>query len=258
MVLFVRRMMFAALVPGFLSYVAWGATLESPFPSDVTGLTIPNAHEMIRGPGRVIRGNAPNQRVGELIDLGITDVLMFKTPNDVPGTDTNDLAVERVAIEQAARAANRDVNVHWIPFAWRDVRDPELACRQLVQGLRLIEEVAKDAHRSLFFHCTVGEDRTGMLAGLSRMIHQGWSKRGAFQNEMCAHGYERGNPGKPDFVVQTIRRELTPIYLRMAGMIETGRLSAKKLNESVCRGLIERPLPTGTWECEAQPVPATR
>lgn len=249
------RWMVAALIPGALSYVVWAATLESPFPSTVDGLTIPNAHELYSESGRVIRGNAPNHRVQELIDLGVTDILMFKTPNDVPGTDSNDLALEREAVRAAAEGAGREVQMHWIPFPWKDVRDPELACRQIIQGLRLIEEVAADSERSLFFHCTVGEDRTGLLAGLSRMLHQGWSTTRAFQEEMCANGYEAGDPNKPKAVSDVIRRDLTPVFLRMAGLIKAGELTAESLDESVCEGIAERELPRRAYRCKAQRLP---
>jgi hypothetical protein len=253
--IWVRRLWIAALIPGFLSWIAWGATLESPFPSRVKGLSIPNAHELIRGPGRVIRGNAPNHRIQELIDLGITDVLMFKTPNDVLGTDSNDLEMERQALASASQQAGRKVKVHWIPFPWRGFTSMEEGCRQVIQGLKVIEEVARDSRRSLFFHCTVGEDRTGLLAGMARMLHDDWNTKKAFYREMCGHGYEAGNPYKPLHVAEVIRKELTPLFLRMAAMAEEGLISSGELNESVCRGIAERPLPKGKWRCWPQPAP---
>jgi hypothetical protein len=163
--------------------------------------------------------------------------------------------MEERDIQLKAEQAGRRVRVHQISFPWRGFTDLELACRQVVQGLRLIQEVASNRRRTLFFHCTVGEDRTGMLAGLSRMLEQGWSRRRAFQREMCARGYEAGNPEKPARVVKMIRDELTPLFLRMAEMVEEGLIQAQDLDEAVCEGIADRPVPRGRWQCQPQPIP---
>lgn len=104
-----------------------------------------------------------------------------------------------------------------------------------IEALQVIEK-ATQAGRNIYFHCTVGEDRTGYLAGLWGMwtsIYQ--SETEALNEEMCARGYEAGNPGKPyRDVVFKIRETLTPLYLKMAKIVATAKARGQALDISMC------------------------
>ena len=55
-----------------------------------------------------------------------------------------------------------------------------------------------------------------------------------FRNEMCAKGYEGADPGKPASIVAAVRANLTPLYLKMAALVSSGRISLSQLDPSVC------------------------
>lgn len=198
------------------------AGLKSPFPSTVEQLTINNSHKV---DDKLYRGMAPLGKVQELIDFGVTDILIFKnqTRNEV------DQQLEEISDKGGG------FSVRQIDFLWHDYPSYKMACEQAIVALRYMREVNEQPGRKLFFHCTVGEDRTGFLAGLWRMLAQGWSKRKAFYREMCENGYANGNPQKPDYVVGEIREDLSPLYMYMANQIELGNLSLGDLDPSICK-----------------------
>jgi hypothetical protein len=225
------------IAPVVLALVASGISLSafaklefvSPFPSTVSGLSIPNAHLVEKGRGSVYRGMAPNGHVAELHDHGITDVLIFK---ENVGNDVNDEHAELQANGFPVAAHLQDPGVHQIPFLWDQVPSFANDCGQIVEALWLLENRLHRKGTSVFFHCTVGEDRTGLLAGLFRMVNERLSTRETFDREMCPHGYEAGNPQKPDWVNTTIRKALTPVFLKVATLIEKHKLTTRMLRRS--------------------------
>ncbi|MGZ3709319.1 MAG: hypothetical protein ACXWPM_11360, partial [Bdellovibrionota bacterium] len=207
-----------------LSSVAW-ANEGSPFRSSVPGIDIANAHLVEHEQGTVYRGSAPGGQVGELAKFGFTDVLIFK--NDLHG---------EVAAEKSALIASGIPGSHiqTIPFRWNQLPPFREACRETVSALQFVMGVLHTPGRTGFFHCTMGEDRTGFLAGLTRLLVDRWDTRRAFDQEMCRNGYEAGNPRKPQAVVRAVRSEITPLYLRLAALIEQGKLSESDLDALVC------------------------
>jgi hypothetical protein len=135
------------------------------------------------------------------------------------------------ALEKAGYARER---IQQIPFLWKDLGPFRETCEMTVQGLRILSEIRDIPRRGVFFHCTVGEDRTGYLAGLFRMVNEGWSADRAFWQELCKRGYEAGNPGKAPEVAATVRAGLTPAYLKMAYLIANGRLTRGNLDTAAC------------------------
>jgi len=201
--------------------------LRSPLPSDVPGITIPNAHTLGGNHlGLVLRGNAPRkEEIQQLKTYGITDILIFKN-------QTSSEVVQEVQMLLAAGyPAER---IRQIPFLWKDLGPFRKTCEMTVQGLRFLSEVRDTPRRGVFFHCTVGEDRTGFLAGLFRMVTDGWDTEKSFREELCDRGYEAGDPRKAPAVVNAVRAGLTPAYLKMAYLISHGILTRENLNGSVC------------------------
>lgn len=203
------------------------AGLTSPFKSTVEGITINNTHNV--GPNdNVFRGMAPLGKIAELKSFGITDFLIFKnqTRNEI------DKQLEEIKSLYNPKIKQFD-------FFWHDFSSYKESCIQTIQALRYIRKISSSKNRKLFFHCTVGEDRTGMLAGLWRMLSQGWSVGETFKNEMCERGYENGNGNKPDYVVNEIRSDLTPLFLYMGKLIENKKLRIDYLTERYCTDTIE-------------------
>ncbi len=197
---------------------------QSPFPSGIPGVGIPNA-QYVDTNRRVVRGSEPRSRVSDLSTLGITDVVIFK--EDVRG----EVAKEEQNLKSMGFTSSQ---VTEIPMQWSVPEEKIASCTKVLTALKILVQVEASSNRKVFFHCTSGEDRTGMLAGLFRMINQGWTKDKAFKDEMCARGYEAGDPKKNMGVVQKIRQNLTPMFLSLAGQIETGKLTQANLSVDQC------------------------
>jgi protein-tyrosine phosphatase len=214
------------------------AEAQAYLQSTVTGVTINNAHALLSdkdGQPLVMRGRTPApEEFAQLKNVGITDVLIFK--NDIKGETETEKA-------DLAKAGFESTRIHLIPMPWKNMPDYKTSCLMVVDALKLIDESMK-SEGHIFFHCTAGEDRTGLLAGMFRIEHEGMSVEDAFAKEMCANGYEHGNHGKPFLaVVGPIRKGLTPLYVAMAR-----RLAASGLSPSICE---EEPAPLTPAEHDA-------
>jgi protein-tyrosine phosphatase len=199
--------------------------LKSPFPSTVPELTTPNSH-YVDTEGRVLRSSTPKKKqIQELKDFDIEQVIIFKKQTRKE--------VDR-EIKELKAIGYKPSQIHHIPFRWKGFESRQVACEQTIQALKIIQKQRTKASGKVFFHCTVGEDRTGHLAGIFRMLDQGFSRDQAFQEEMCENGFGRGNPKKPWKVYGSIRKELTPLFLYMASLVEDGLIDLNNLDESVC------------------------
>lgn len=179
----------------------------------------------------VVRGPQPNEPkdVQKLKEMGITDVVIFK--KDTQSSNVKETA----ALIQAGMHPSKILE---IPFPWKDMPEFQTVCQMTVAALERIRQVELAGGRT-YFHCSMGEDRTGYLAGLYRLA-AGQSKNitEVFQKEMCDRGYEAGNPNKPvGTVVMAIRRGLTPAYLILAKRIlkygYSPKICAMPLTESI-------------------------
>ncbi len=189
----------------------------SSYPSTVAALNIRNAHEMN---SQVFRSSQPAKLVQEIVDFNFTDVIIFKNE------------VKDEVQKQVAYLNLKKVTTHHIAFPWKDIIDAEATCLQVIQALKIIDRV-QDGGGKVLFHCTAGEDRTGLLAGLLRMKQEGLSLSEAFRDEMCSKGYADGNPKKPNSVFAPIHAGLTPLFVALAEKIEAG----EKLSNRSCRGI---------------------
>ena len=209
------------------SQPAFSAVLRSPLPSDVVGIHIPNTHVAAQGGlGTVLRGSAPlKNEIKQLKDYGVTDILIFKN-------QTRHEVDQEISWLKAAGYSSGQI--HHIPFLWKNIGPFKQTCGQTISALRLLSKAYKTPKKAIFFHCTVGEDRTGFLAGLFRMLAEKWDTEKAFKEELCKNGYEAGNSRKPPDVITEVRAGLTPAYFKMASLISSGVLTLDNLNTSVC------------------------
>ena len=203
--------------------------LSSPFDSSVEGLSLPNAHWVDEGE-TILRGMEPRttEQFDELRAAGVERVLIFKNATGKEGVAPE---IEAWDLPEA--------DVLHVPFQWKDLPDFETPCRQTVEALRFIRD-GVEAKETVFFHCTVGEDRTGYLAALYGRLFEGALTRDAFDADMCERGYASGNPQKPGFVLGKLEDDLTPLYRSMAFLIDEGLLTAE-LDASVCASEPELP-----------------
>lgn len=202
------------------------AGMTSSMPSTFLETGIPNSHLLSEN---VIRGIAPRSQkdIHRLLALGVEKFLMFKI-------DTNgDIARE---IEILSSLGISQKNMLHLEFPWKDITDYVPVCEMTVEALNMIK-AADTKNQKIYFHCTVGEDRTGYLAGLYKLYRgDNETVKDIFEGEMCDRGYEAGNPNKIFTVVKKVRETLTPAFLGMAQMIEAN--PGKKLTKSMCKSFI--------------------
>lgn len=116
----------------------------------------------------LFRGSDPCDGLGDLKKLGIRTIINLRY------LKANDYG------DQAEKAG---FNYFWLPFRPSD--SPE---REQVE--KFLEIVNNPRHQPVFFHCTQGIDRTGLMAGIYRIEHDGWSNDKAFA-EMNYFGHAR-------------------------------------------------------------------
>lgn len=209
-----------------LAFPLW-ARFYSPFPSTIKGVCLPNAHQIDKE-GYLYRSMEPYDlnSAQEIQRLGVEKVLIFK--NDHNGeVEENKARLRQVGIKEE--------NMVHIPFPYKDMNDFTQYCKMVVKGLQEMRDSFVQKKKTLL-HCTVGEDRTGLLSGLFQLlIDEKKDHKRIFFEELCQNGYGHGNPEKPLYkVVYPIRKNLTPLYLKMAYLIQRGRLSLDRLEEGTC------------------------
>lgn len=207
-------------------------------PGSVRGLNAGNSHLVVQREGVVYRGAEPKKNTDNLIEFGITDVLIIK--NSTRGEVEKEIANLQAGGLSKARITH-------IPLTWSAPGQLSNSCVQILDALAVIQTALKTKGRELYFHCTAGEDRTGAVAGLTRMLEEGLSARQVWQDDLCAHGYAEGDPNKPASVNQKIHANLTPVFVHLAAAIESGAISWDNLDKRVCA----RPIDTrvSKWSC---------
>lgn len=196
--------------------------LTSPFDSQVPGLSVPNSH-WLDAEHTMLRGMEPrsDEQLDELRQTGVERVLIFK----------NTTGKDDVAKEIAAWGLPEQDVLH-VPFQWKDLPNFRTPCEQTLAALRFIRD-SRAAGQRVFFHCTVGEDRTGYLAAMIALLFDRADAEDAFGADMCEHGYASGNPQKPGFVLGKLEEDLTPLYRAMAFLVQQGVLT-QALEEEAC------------------------
>lgn len=203
--------------------------LVSPIEPTLPDTTLANAHGVGPEEGgryKAIRSMAPKtkEEFDQLQKHGVDEVIIFKDGPKKVITDEVDI--------WKARGIPED-KVHHIAFPWKDFSDFKTPAEQTLEALRIMM-AARAAGRVVLFHCTVGEDRTGYLSALYRLLTEGGDPYQLFKKEMCERGYENGDPLKPyGPVVLKIRESLTRTYLKMAYLIKTKQLTETNLDSSV-------------------------
>jgi len=218
--------------------------LASPFASTVPGIRIQNAHA-VGTSGLLLRSMAPRSAddYADLIGAGVGAVLVFKNQ-----TGADDVGAEITELTGRGLAPSRLTN---IPFKWKDLGPFAETCKQTVDALKFIATNMAAGKKTLF-HCTVGEDRTGLLAATQRLISDPTVKADrAWDEEMCEHGYGAGNPLKPAFVKGSLDHGLTPLYRKLAFLVATGKITAANLDPAVCAA---DPEADATFAAQAVPL----
>jgi hypothetical protein len=208
---------------------------------EISGLNLGNTHLVYAGDGKLIRGHEPAKKAEELKNIGVTDVVIFKTQNK------HEVDAEIAALERLGLSEDR---IHHVDMPWRDIQG-DGACRQTVTALNLLLDIGRTPGAVGYFHCSAGQDRTGLLAGLFRMTVEGWSAEKAFYSEMCNHGYGFGDVKRPADVSSAVETGLTPIFLQLASQIEGGGFGlSSRLDPNLCAAKPKTELDGAKFKCK--------
>lgn len=185
----------------------------SAFATDVSelrpaGITIENAFYLGQSKD-LVRGRSPKDNIPELRPAGITDVLIIKI-------QTRGEVDDEIAALKAS--GFKDEDIVSVPYKWKEINQ-KVACQQTADILKHMAAVEAEKNSKLYFHCTAGVDRTGVIAGLYRLwVEPRTHMKRMFTTELCGRGYGDADP-RPPKVIDAIHTELTPIYLKFARAI---------------------------------------
>lgn len=172
----------------------------SSIPSTVPGVTIKNVHQVAQG---VYRGSLPEKKIHELEAIGIKVIIALRPNNQK---------------EKDELKSYNGIEFIEIPMRWKSLPSDYTFDRQIKEALGYIAYgMAYPEDGAVYLHCSLGEDRTGLVFGLYRMLYNGWSRQDAW-NEMLSYGYKTGEK-------QWITRELTKVFNRWADDIEWCRIT---------------------------------
>jgi hypothetical protein len=213
-----------------------------------SNLPIPNSHPVVPEPGTaalIFRGMEPKTAEDyAALAAQMGEILIFKNPRPLsqkeieknPEGPKTDIEAEKAALKKAGFTGKMHQE---IPFLWKapseaSTRDLfQTPCEQTIDALKILMTPRK---RPIYFHCTVGEDRTGYLAGLYRYLISDDDIQTVFWEEMCERGYAMGDGHKPfTNVVLAIHRSVTRVFAKMVYKIDQGEISATKLEAEVCK-----------------------
>ncbi len=194
------------------------AGLQSPFSSSIPKLSIPNSSYV--GSTSIIRGQTPRDKAEyeELKNLNVKHVIIFKnqTRNEVD--------------QEIGILTSHKIKFTHIDFPWKDIGDFKPECEKALLALKILK-ANLEKNSTTFFHCTVGEDRTGLLAGLILQTFQKNSNvKIIYQTEMCQKGYEAGDPQKLVSVAKTVRDNLNPVFLKFSYLLKNSNYQLEKIN----------------------------
>lgn len=129
-----------------------------------------NLHELEPG---LLRGARPTEAgIRRLAAMGVKTIVNFEGP------------IMHKYVEQEKRLAT-SLGIRFIHMPMAVVRPPKL------DQVQAFHRIAQDpTNRPLYFHCKLGEDRTGTMAYTYRVSVQKWPPEKAWE-EMKANGFNR-------------------------------------------------------------------
>lgn len=188
---------------------------------------IPHSHVVseLNSEALVFRGPEPSSQshYRGLARLNVAKILIFKS--EVKDEVQNE-------IQNLKKFGFTNEQITHIPMRWSLFESNIKACEHVKQALLEIQR-SYEARQKIYFHCSVGEDRTSLLDALWTLWLKGESNADAINNfklRMCSYGYSVGfeNRGKPKDITEQIDQDMTPLYLTLAQEI----LNLKKQSQA--------------------------
>mgnify|MGYP001276616596 CR=1 FL=1 len=178
--------------------------------SSVKGYQLGNLHTFDKEEKR-FRSASPEGNYKEIHRLGVESVIILSTHKEDK---------HRQEIKALKNLGISDV-AH-IVFPWKDAEQDQSLCESALATVKLL---AQKQNKTLL-HCTAGEDRSGLIAGLYRVLIEKQDPSMVFNKEMCERGFANANASKPKAVAEKVKNYLLPLYFYLA--------SKQSLDKSVC------------------------
>jgi len=203
-------MIFISFLFAFL--VGEGEKRFPTLPSSVKGVYLGNLHQLSP---YIYRSAAPEKYIDQLEYLGIKSVVIVKA-------QSHHEVDQEIALLKA-----HQISYQWFDLPWKNISNYVKECEKIKEALFSLRQAHLKKQKTLL-HCTVGEDRTGLISALYRISEDRWSLAKAYHEEMCAKGYGFGNKNKPDWVSLEVQKNLSPLFQAMASAIQTKGLDQMK------------------------------
>jgi tyrosine-protein phosphatase SIW14 len=179
-------------VPTLVAALALGCS-TSPAPTrsaaasaDTTLDTPMNFAQVTSG---IYRGGHPDE--GGLLylqSLGVTTIIDLEIGDLIEATPS-EIDEE---IQEATALGLNDIREPMSAF------EPALSSAFDAKVMAAIGILADPTQKPVYVHCAHGQDRTGLVIGLERVLNEGWAPSLAWQ-EMLAHGFHVGFLGLDDY-----------------------------------------------------------
>lgn len=192
-------------------------------------ISLPHSHNFYQN--LFIRGTEPRlpQNFKDFKKLGIKHIIIFKKDNR--GEVSREIEIlNKIGFSRS--------DVTHIPMEWSLFENLEETCGHVKMMLMQLD-LNESKNIKTYLHCTVGEDRTSLADGLWQIwkmdtdsISFNQALVTVFNKRMCHYGYADGSQtaSKPEFVINQIKKDLTPLYITMAKKIWS--IKEQKINLS--------------------------
>jgi protein-tyrosine phosphatase len=198
--------------------------------------------EPIEGSAHVFRGRSPKAyEIQQMVNSGINSVLIIKnqTKNEVD---------EEIAL--LIEAGISPEKIYHIPLLWKDIISEVETCEHILTAIGILQKAEVSSEDKILFHCTVGEDRTGLVAGLFYQLLNQKSTDESYKTQMCKKGYAGGNYRKPKNVAALVDQNLTPLYFKISKLIQEGEINFSNIDASICKNISDIDVSTTLKTCK--------
>jgi hypothetical protein len=159
--------------------INWVSPCPSKTPCAKTTVQLTSLPESERAGGTVYRGSTLSlDNVTYLSTLGIRKIIDLEVMPWHTGP-------EEKFVRQADASLPQDKSITLVKYALSPIWTPD---DDKINDIMKEISTSVDAHQSVYVHCALGRDRTGMVIALHRVINEGWAPADAYQ-EWEAHGF---------------------------------------------------------------------
>ncbi len=188
------------IVLSLIAILTGCATLRHPVQSSTLAGTEP-IPKLIMIDERLYRGGQPTpDGFRQLAQMGIRTVIDLRAEN------RSDQLTEQRLVES--------LGMRWVHLPMRSYWRPSD-----VQVGTFLSDVTAEGVGPVFIHCRKGEDRTGVLVAIYRIVHDGWAPRQAYA-EARALGLAGWNPFMRYQILHAAKRRYAP-FGGACGLIES-------------------------------------